>query len=249
MSDLPLPISLPPTQDELPCDDGIPMETWRHKLQMDLLTLPLNKWFAGRDAFAGGNMFLYYSLAQIKNRDFKGPDVFVVLDVPWRERKSWVVWEEGKAPDVIIELLSDSTKKIDKNEKKLIYQNQIRIPEYYWYDPFNAEDFAGFVLQGSEYVALPFDGDNNLTSPSLGLKLVRWQGSFNRVEAIWLRWANKTGELLPTEEEIARQAQQEAQQAQQQAQQAQQQAQQERQRAELLAERLRQAGIDPDSVI
>ncbi|MGK7952403.1 MAG: Uma2 family endonuclease [Xenococcaceae cyanobacterium] len=235
MSDVPLPISLPPTQDELPCDDGIPMETWRHKLQMDLLTLPLNKWFAGRDAFAGGNMFLYYSLAQIKNRDFKGPDVFVVLDVPWRERKSWVVWEEGKAPDVIIELLSDSTKKIDKNEKKLIYQNQIRIPEYYWYDPFNPEDLAGFVLQGSEYVALPFDGDNNLTSPSLGLKLVRWQGSFNRVEAVWLRWTNKTGELLPTEEEIARQAQQ--------------QAQQERQRAELLAERLRQAGIDPDSVI
>ncbi|MDY7022365.1 MAG: Uma2 family endonuclease, partial [Cyanobacteriota bacterium] len=24
-------ISLPPTQDELPCDDGMPMETERHK--------------------------------------------------------------------------------------------------------------------------------------------------------------------------------------------------------------------------
>lgn len=63
---------------------------------------------------------------------------------------------------------------------------------------------------------------------------MRWQGSYHRVETTWLRWASLEGELLPTEEEVARQAQQ--------------QAQQERQRAELLAERLRQAGIDPDSV-
>jgi Uma2 family endonuclease len=38
----------------------------------------------------------------------------VVLDVPRRERKSWVVWEEEKAPDVVIELLSESTAKKDK---------------------------------------------------------------------------------------------------------------------------------------
>lgn len=248
MSDLPPPISLPPTQDELPCDDGVSMETWRHRLQMELLINPLDSWLSGRDAFVSGNMFLYYSLAQVKNQDFKGPDVFVVLDVPWRERKSWVVWEEGKAPNIIIELLSDSTRQVDKQETKYIYQDRVRVPEYFWYDPFNSEDFAGFVLQGNEYTPLPFDSDNNLTSPRLGLKLVRWQGTHRNVEAVWLRWATLAGELLPTDEKLAQQAQQQAELAQRQAEQAQRQAEQERQRAERLAERLRQAGIDPDLV-
>jgi Uma2 family endonuclease len=116
-------VTLPPTQAELPCDDGIPMETQRHKYQMDLLIETLELWLAQReDGFVSGNMFVYYSLAQVRNKDFKGPDFFVVLDIPKGERRSWVVWEEGKAPDVVIELLSESTAQADKNEKKLIYQ-------------------------------------------------------------------------------------------------------------------------------
>jgi Uma2 family endonuclease len=109
-------IKLPPTQDELPSDDGIPMETQRHGLQMQLLVRPLSQWLKtqGREAFVGGNMFVYFSPNQVRNDDYRGPDVFVVLDVPRRERKSWVVWEEEKAPDVVIELLSESTAKKDK---------------------------------------------------------------------------------------------------------------------------------------
>jgi len=89
-------------------------------------------------------MFVYYSLEQARNQDFKGPDVFVVLVVPRRERKSWVVWEEGKGPDVVIELLSNSTAEHDKTAKKQTYQNRLRVPEYFWFDPFNPEDLAGF---------------------------------------------------------------------------------------------------------
>ncbi len=51
-------------------------------------------------------MFVYFSAAQLKSEDFRGPDFFAVLGVPKAERKSWVVWQEGKAPDVVIELLS-----------------------------------------------------------------------------------------------------------------------------------------------
>ncbi|MFM6281241.1 MAG: Uma2 family endonuclease, partial [Dolichospermum sp.] len=138
-------IKLPPTQAELPCDDGIPMETQRHKLQIDILTDTIQPWLDQKtDGYVGGNMFVYYSLAQLKNQNFRGPDFFVVLDVPKKERLSWVVWEEGKPPDVVIELLSESTSKNDKTEKKLIYQNQMRVPEYFWFDPFNPEDFVGF---------------------------------------------------------------------------------------------------------
>jgi Uma2 family endonuclease len=99
-------------------------------------------------------MFLYFSLAQTRGRDFKGPDVFVVLGVPRGERKSWVVWQEERGPDVIIELLSESTSDYDKGEKKRVYQNQVRVPEYFWFDPFNTEDLAGFYL------------NNGVTSPS-----------------------------------------------------------------------------------
>ena len=42
-------------------------------------------------------MFLYFSKTQAKNNDFRGPDVFVVMNTSRRERKSWVVWEEDLA--------------------------------------------------------------------------------------------------------------------------------------------------------
>jgi len=55
----------------------------------------------------------------------------VVLDTEKRPRKSWVVWrEQGKYPDVIVEILSDSTANIDRNNKKILYQNTFRTPNY-----------------------------------------------------------------------------------------------------------------------
>ncbi|MBD2163137.1 Uma2 family endonuclease [Calothrix membranacea FACHB-236] len=213
---LPLPlVEIPPTQAELPFDDGVPMESARHKVQMDLLIDALIPWLSHReDGFVGGNMFVYYSLAQVRNKDFKGPDFFVVLGVPKGERKSWVVWEEGKAPDVVIELLSESTAAVDKNEKKRIYQNQMRVPEYFWYDPFNPDDWAGFSIQQRVYQPLVTNHRNQLVSESLGLALQRWQGNYKGIDATWLRWANLEGELLPTPEEQERQrAEQERQRA------------------------------------
>jgi Uma2 family endonuclease len=198
-------IELPPTQAELAYDDGVPMESARHKAQMDLLIDALIPWLSQReDGFVGGNMFVYYSLAQVRNKDFKGPDFFVVLGVPKGERKSWVVWEEEKAPDVVIELLSDSTAAADKNEKKLIYQNQMRVPEYFWYDPFNPDDWAGFSIQQRVYQPLVVNERDQLVSESLGLALQRWQGNYKGIDATWLRWATLAGELLPTPEEQER---------------------------------------------
>jgi len=266
-----------PTENELPCDDGIPMETQRHKMQMDLLLDVLYPWLEKRDnGYIGGNMFIYYSAAQLKNQDFKGPDFFAVLNVSKIERKSWVVWEEGKAPDVIIELLSESTANIDKTEKKEVYQNQMRVPEYFWYDPFNPEDFAGFRLSGMVYEPLTLNGEQDYFSEVLQLYLVRWEGSYRGVTTTWLRWADLEGNLLPTGEELvkqtqeeakarqleaqqaqleaqqarieAQQAQTEAQQAQTEVQQAQTEAQQAQAEKEKLAAKLREMGIDPNNV-
>ncbi len=227
------PIINLPTQDDLPCDDGIPMETQRHKLQMDILLDTLYPWLENRsDGYISGNMFVYFSIAQLKNQDFKGPDFFVVLGVEKKERKSWVVWEEGKAPDLIIELLSESTAQEDKTHKKQIYQEKMRVPEYFWYDPFNPDDFTGFSLQNGEYQPLTFDDNQHLYSARLNLKLVRWQGEYKGVETIWLRWATPQGDLLPTERELSQKAQQEVQ--------------LQKAKADRLAAKLKALGINPE---
>jgi len=227
------PVALP-NQEQLPCDDGEPMETQRHKMQMDLLIEVLYPWLEQRDnGYVGGNMFVYYSSQQLKNQDFRGPDFFAVLDVPKGERKSWVVWDEGKAPDVIIELLSESTAQQDKTIKKLIYQNQLRIPEYFWYDPFAPDDWQGFQLVGGFYQALNLINDHYV-SEKLNLALVRWSGDYEGVEAVWLRWVTLDGKLLPTKSERLRQAEDRAEQAQAQ--------------AEKLAAKLREMGINPDNL-
>ncbi|AFZ31167.1 protein of unknown function DUF820 [Gloeocapsa sp. PCC 7428] len=230
-------LAFSPAQDILPSDDGIPMETQRHKMQMDLLVDSLYPWVTQREGggYVGGSMFVYFSPNQVRNQDYRGPDVFVVLDVPVRERKSWVVWEEGKGPDMVIELLSESTAEQDKTTKKLICQNQLRVPEYVWYDPFDPEEFAGFGLQKGIYTPLSLDEQGRFISQHLGLALVRWQGQFKGVEAVWLRWSTIDGVLLPTDEEMVRTAQA--------------QAQQEAQRADRLAAELKRLGVDPDKIV
>jgi hypothetical protein len=114
-----------------------------------------------------------------------------------------VVWEEGKAPDLVIELLSESTATYDKTEKKLIYQNRMRVPEYYWYDPFNSEDWAGFSLVNGVYQPLELDEQNRYISKQLQLALVRWQGVYRGIDTTWLRWQTLDGELLSTDKEVS----------------------------------------------
>lgn len=204
------------TQHDLPCEDGIPMETERHYLQMGLLLETVQLWLAQRGSgYAGGDMFLYFSPAQVRGQYFYGPDVFVALDVPRGERKSWVIWQEGKGHDVVIELLSESTGNYDKTLKKRIYHNQVHVPEYYWYDPFDPDDWAGFRSDGVDYRPLPRDSLGRMLSPQLQLFLLRWHGVYRGVEAVWLRWATLDGELLLTGYEHADQERQRANQAQQ----------------------------------
>ena len=118
----------PPT--DLIFDDGEPLETNRHRIGMNVLIDSVLAGLAQRsDFFAGGNMFFYYSRSQAMNRDFRGPDFFVTLDVDGsRDRKGWVTWEEeGRYPDVIVELMSPSTAKIDKTVKKTLYERTFHI--------------------------------------------------------------------------------------------------------------------------
>ena len=69
-------------------------------------------------------------------------------DVTNHPRFSWVVWEEdGRYPNLIIELLSASTSKVDRTLKKELYQNRFRTPEYFWFSP-NTQEFMERTMNG-----------------------------------------------------------------------------------------------------
>jgi Uma2 family endonuclease len=207
--------------------DEPPLETELHLRQIMLLLQCLEwLWPDRNDFYAAGNLTIYYSPRQKKSEYFRGPDFFVVLGCERKTRKSWVVWEEdGKYPNVIIEILSESTAKTDKGLKKIIYQDTFRTPDYFWFDPYTLE-FAGFHLLDGEYQPLQANAQGYLWSQQLRLYLGIHQGL--------LRWFTPDGKLVPTLEESTAQAQEKAAQAQE--------------KTERLAAKLRELNIDPDTI-
>lgn len=163
------PISCPPTNLY---SDEPSLETSLHLQQMMLLISCLNWLWRNQDHyFAAGNLTVYYNENQLKSTDYRGPDFFVVLGTEKKPRKSWVVWEEGgKYPNIIVELLSESTSQVDRGAKKEIYQDIFRTPDYFWFDPDSLE-FAGFHLLDGTYEALQPNEQGWLWSQQLGLFL------------------------------------------------------------------------------
>ncbi|WP_437612437.1 Uma2 family endonuclease [Sorangium sp. So ce834] len=204
----------PPGEDELPHDDGEPMESDRHRKQMLLLIESLDLFWKGRDdVYVSGNMAIYFSELQTMKNDFRGPDVFVVLDTVRRDRKSWVVWQEnGRTPDLVIELLSESTESVDRGEKMRIYAKVLRVPEYFLFDPMK-NLLEGYALDVGSRAYRPMDSSagGELVSQQLGLRLGVRDGSYLGSEGKWLRWLDAEGRPLPTAEEQARAAEERAQ--------------------------------------
>jgi Uma2 family endonuclease len=233
-------IEVPEMPDiDLPYDDGEPLESNWHRLQINLLGDMLHQHWAERtDYFAGGNMFVYYSLEQARNRDYKGPDFFVVLGVDGtRPRNSWIVWqEEGRYPDLIIELLSPSTVDQDLGPKKDLYARVFKTAEYFCVDP---EDWSlrGWRLRNMHYEAMQPDERGWLWSGILQLWLGFQEGQFQGTAANWLRYFTAAGALVPTAEEAAATAEARAAAAQARAEAERERAEAERERAEAERER------------
>ena len=180
-----------------------PLESELHLRQIILLLQCLELlWQNRNDFYAAGNLTVYYSSRKRKYEDFRGPDFFVILGTERKTRKSWVVWEEdGKYPNLIIELLSNSTSATDKGLKKQIYQDIFRTPEYFWFDPHNLE-FAGFVLLNGRYQPIETNEQGWMFSEQVGLFLGVYEEK--------LRFFTKEGELVPTPEEVAEKQKQRA---------------------------------------
>jgi len=184
-------------EEYLPESDGKPMaETDIHRKLMLSSFHALDEHFSDNpQVYVSGNIFIYY-LDENGKRQPVSPDIFVVFGVEKKDRRIYKVDEEGKAPDVVIELTSTSTKVEDLVTKHYIYAN-LGVREYFLFDPYSEAiqpSLRGFQLKGGEYV--PMVG-KTLYSEILGLDL--------KVEAGQLRfYDSKTGERLrtPAEAEV-----------------------------------------------
>ncbi|WP_407682394.1 Uma2 family endonuclease [Pseudocalidococcus azoricus] len=224
-------ITFPPT--DLWSDEP-PLESDFHRDQIEILIHLLKRYWHDRtDFYVTGNLTIYYNEQQLRKREFRGPDFFVVLDTELKERRSWVVWGEGgKYPNLIIEILSKSTATVDKTTKKDLYQNTFRTPEYFWLDP-NGLELTGFRLGNGVYQPLVANEQGWLWSEELQLYLGITQAR--------LRFLTPEGELIPTAAEAEQTERQRADLEQERAD-------QEYQRGERLAAKLRELGVDPSEI-
>jgi Uma2 family endonuclease len=195
-----------PGENDLPCSDGVPMETDRHRRQMNVMIESLElAWHERDDFYVGGDMFVYFSNHQVRNNDFRGPDVFVVLDVVRRERKSWVAWEEGGSlPDVVIELTSESTTAVDHGVKKTLYARKLRVPVYVIFDPHSGA-LEVFLLDHKTrtYHPLSPNAEGRVEVEILDLFVGVHPTRIGTVEAPLLRWFDRAGRVLPLASERA----------------------------------------------
>ncbi len=188
--------------------DGEPLESPWHRAAIALLIDAICTRFRGRtDFFVGGNMFLYYTVDESRQRKFRGPDFFFVDEVDGaRPRQWWAVWEEdGRYPDVIMELLSPSTAETDRTTKKRLYERTFRTPEYFLYEP------ASKTLEGwrlgpkGRYEAIVPDSRGWMWSEELQLWIGLWTGKYQDAEGTFPRFFDAQGQLVPTAEEWEKQ--------------------------------------------
>ncbi len=260
-----------PTMYDLPSEDpeepGLPDEF--HDLQPQLLSLtfrPPN--YRASQIFSGTDMNLYYDVRHPMWH--KRPDWFGVVGVPrlYDEidlRMSYVVWQEGVNPFVIVELLSPGTEKEDLgenvNEEKLpdesgngagngqFVQNQMdgkpprkwdvyeQVLRIPYYVVFSrySNRLRVFELEGGHYLELELS-DSRVWMSDLNLGLGLWQGEFLGIDRLWLRWYDIEGNWILTPEEQERLR----------AEVAESRAEEAEAKFESLMQRLRESGIDPD---
>jgi Uma2 family endonuclease len=158
-----------------PTSDRRPMaETDLHRDLMTDLIHRFQGWFAADPrTYVSGNLLLFYEPGN--KRKYIAPDVFVVRGVPAGRRDNYLVWEEGKGPDFVIELTSRTTRKEDTDRKFKLYRDVLQVREYFLFDPrqdYLQPALQGFKLQGNEYGAIAAV-DRRLPSEICGLHLER----------------------------------------------------------------------------
>ena len=237
-------------EDAIPCpdvshlitEDDTPVDNLFSEKQHRLLTESIHvSWKPGFPFVAMTNVGVFVS----PNRPAIVPDVLVTThvealdkDLSRKENRSYFVWlYDGKVPEIVVEVVSN-TKGNELGSKMREYEH-MGVTWYAVFDPFHylqENDLSVFALAEGRYRR--HDGG---TLGDTGLRLALWEGEYEGRKDSWLRWQDHEGRLLMSGAEFAAAATQraaiEAQRATAEA-----------KRAAALAAKLRELGVDPDSI-
>jgi Uma2 family endonuclease len=185
-------------KNNYPTADGKPMaETDQHRDLMNRLIETLKRHFAGQErVYVSGNLLLFYEPGN--RRRHVSPDVFVVKGVPNHDRPNYLLWEEHKGPNVVIEITSSSTRREDQETKFRLYRDTLRVKEYFLFDPLGdylEPPLQGYRLRGGQYQKVRLV-QGRLPSRTLGLHLERSGANLRLYDPVTESW-------LPTDKELA----------------------------------------------
>src|SRR5262245_33225096 len=181
----------PPRKVVYPTSDGKPMaETDDHReLMVDLIETKKAHFIDEPNVYVSGNLLMYYVAGD--PRRHVSPDVFVVFGVPKHNRDYYLVWQEGKSPDVVFELTSKSTRREDQITKLELYRDIWKLKEYFLFDPhgdYLKPRMQGYRLRAGRYTRIR-PVDDRLPSQLLGLHLEQ-NGKelrlYNPATGLWL---------------------------------------------------------------
>lgn len=175
-------------------------ETDKHRELMAYLIAALKIHFSGQpNVYVSGNNFVFWQEGKPKLR--VSPDTYVVFGPDSRLRDSYMSWKEGSAlPSVVIEVTSRSTQREDVETKLPLYEQTLKTPEYFLFDPtgdYLKPRLQGYRLIDGRYVRLELT-ENRLYSEQLGLDLMQVGETLRLYDPI-------TQKLLPTPQEQAEQ--------------------------------------------
>jgi Uma2 family endonuclease len=169
-------------------------ETDLHRAAMVRHIQLLSDYYRGQQVYVSGDLLVYYEQGNPKK--FVVPDAFVVKGIKPGPRRIYKIWDEGKAPDVVIETTSRKTKRKDTVVKPALYA-QLGIPEYFTFDPegdYLDPRLQGYRIQGGQYARIEVDDEGCLSSCELDLRL--------KIEHDELQFYRRdTGERLLTADE------------------------------------------------
>ncbi|MCC5635469.1 Uma2 family endonuclease [Nostoc sp. CHAB 5844] len=227
------PLDCLPSAEDLPDSDDTPVDNELQDLIPGLLKAILAMaWPERMDWFFGVDMGIYYD----PDEPAIVPDGFLSLGVERiideNLRLSYVLWEERRVPIMVLEVVSHK-RRGEYSSKKDFYA-KLGILYYVIYNPLRRKKarLEVYYLEDGKYKLLP---ENPVWLPEINLKIGYERGTYLGITREWLYWYDESGKRLLTPEELAQQAEQRAKQAEQ--------------RAQILAEQLRNLGVDPDSLI
>jgi Uma2 family endonuclease len=236
-----------PSVDHLVTEDDTPVDNLFSEKQQRLLTEPLySSWKPDVSFLTMANVGLFCSA----NVPPMVPDVLLSMDVVApsdlfpKSHHSYFVWEYGKPPDVVIEIVSN--KEGGEATNKLQGYARGGVDYYIIYDPFKylSEVAVRFYeLRGGVFQLIE---EVSYLMPSIGLGLKVWQGAFEGHVDMWLRWTDMAGNLIQTGAELADSERARADSEQARADSEQARADSERDRANAIEEQLRRLGVKPE---